>query len=92
MPKNNYNETTQRFIKLCADLKTAELMLAHAHDLQPQEVDVLSIAVQKAAGAVLTFCAREAYWFPDSTTFSIMKSMNVSSELLAKGYMFVEHV
>lgn len=88
MPKNNYNETTQHFIKLCADLKTAELTL----DLIEGSIADQSIAVQKAAGAVLTFCAREAYWFPDSTTFTIMKSMNISSELLAKGYQFVEHV
>ena len=86
-----YIEYKSMFLDLCLELKRAEISLKYPSGLTPEEANEKYIILQKIAGAILTFCAREAYWFPDSTTNGILKDLDITSVLLAKGRHYVEH-
>lgn len=87
-----YIDYKNQFIDLCMDLKRAEIDLQYPSGLTPEEANETYIRLQKAAGAVLTFCNREAYWFPDSTTNGILKNLDITSTILASGRHYVEHL
>lgn len=86
-----YIEYKNKFIDLCMNLKRAQLKITYPYAESYEEIERLTVEAQKAAGAILTFCAREAYWFPDSTTNSILKISGITSTDLAMGRNFVKH-
>lgn len=86
-----YIEYKNMFLDLCLELKRAEIGLKYPVGLTPEEANEAYIILQKIAGAILTFCAREAYWFPDNITNGILKDLDITSVLLAKGRHYVEH-
>lgn len=87
-----YIDYKNEFVNLCIEFKRAQLNITYPYAESYEAIEKLTIEAQKAAGAILTFCNREAYWFPDSTTNSILKTLGITSTDLAMGRKFVENI